>query len=543
MIGLIVCLLATLTTLQITAQKRLMETDLERRIGLMKEILVERGTTLAENLGGQAENDIAALNFSNLTEAVHDAVRDNRDLSYGIIMDAEHVAFIHTLQPDLTRERLTAAEDDFAAAQTKPVVNEYTGENIAYLEFIRPITVGIRRWGCLRLGFSLDALNQEIITSRGDIRTQIRGMILNSTITSIIFIMIGAGIVLYVSTRLSSPLIKLTESADELAGGNFAAAEHLEIHDRNEVGVLASAFIDMSKKLKDYSQNLEQKVEERTRELSEALDNLKTTQKQLVEAEKMASLGGLVAGIAHEINTPVGVGVTAASVLAGDAEDFRDLFRQQKMKKSDLEEFVETSIQSSQMILTNLERASELIQSFKQVAVDQSSEEIRTFQLREYINEIILSLGPKLKKTAHSVVIECETDIQLDSYPGVFSQIFTNLVLNALIHAFDPEAEPGTITIRATADDTDLHITFSDNGKGIEVANLSRIFDPFFTTRRGSGGSGLGLHIIYNLIVQKLGGTITCDSTVGVGTTFSIKVPLCGRSAGLGTVVADTTVT
>jgi PAS domain S-box-containing protein len=277
------------------------------------------------------------------------------------------------------------------------------------------------------------------------------------------------------------------------------------------------------KLLEDYSQTLEQEVSERTRELSQTLDNLKATQSQLVEAEKMAALGGLVAGVAHEINTPVGVGVTAASLLEDKTRLFYNTYQSGQMKRADLEKYLDTAGQSSQMILRNLQRAAELIQSFKQVAVDQSSETRREFVVKQYLDEILLSLRPHLKKTQHTIAINGDDSLTLDSYPGAFAQIVTNLVMNSLIHAYEPE-QGGQLTFAFKHHDNRFIFEYNDDGKGIPPENLAKIFDPFFTTKRGQGGSGLGLHIIYNLVTQKLGGTIRCESEVGRGTGFVIEM-------------------
>ncbi len=277
--------------------------------------------------------------------------------------------------------------------------------------------------------------------------------------------------------------------------------------------------------LAEYSRTLEREVAERTRELSQTLENLKNTQHQLVEAEKMAALGGLVAGVAHEINTPVGIGVTAASLLEDKTAAFRQTYQSGQMKRADLEKYLDTAGQSSGMILRNLNRAAELIQSFKQVAVDQSSEERRSFAVKAYLEEVLLSLRPKLKKTQHSIVINGDDSLTLDSYPGVFSQIVTNLVMNSLVHAYGPE-EAGQLTFYFKRANGRFSFEYSDDGRGIPKESLSKIFEPFYTTKRGQGGSGLGLHIIYNLVTQKLGGTIRCESEAGQGTRFVIEMPI-----------------
>ncbi|MBL1174962.1 ATP-binding protein [Pantanalinema sp. GBBB05] len=269
----------------------------------------------------------------------------------------------------------------------------------------------------------------------------------------------------------------------------------------------------------------EAQLQEKAQQLEQTLHNLKQAEAHLIQTEKMVALGGLVAGIAHEVNTPVGIGVTAASLLVEKTKAFSEVFHQGSMKRSDLEKFLDTALRSSTLTLANLNRAAELIQSFKQVAVDQSSEARRVFNLTTYLKEVLLQLSPKLKSANHVIQLHGEPDLTINSYPGVFSQIITNLLLNSLNHAYDL-GEQGLITISVQPQDEHLLLEYSDDGKGIAVEHLNRIFEPFFTTKRGQGGSGLGLHIVYNLVTQKLGGTIHCSSQPGVGAKFIIVLPI-----------------
>jgi signal transduction histidine kinase len=203
---------------------------------------------------------------------------------------------------------------------------------------------------------------------------------------------------------------------------------------------------------------------------------------------------------------------------------FCEIYTNGSIKRSELEKFLDTAIQTSNMILANLTRAADLIHSFKEVAVDQSSELKRTFQLKKYLEEILISLTAKLRTTKHKVEINGDETILLDSYPGVLSQIVTNLVMNSLIHAYDPD-DAGVMAFDFMLDGDRLIFEYTDNGKGITPENLSKIFEPFFTTKRAQGGTGLGLHIIYNLVNQKLKGTIECQSQPGKGTKFIIQFP------------------
>ena len=277
-------------------------------------------------------------------------------------------------------------------------------------------------------------------------------------------------------------------------------------------------------------QRQRQRQQQQSQELSQALEQLKATQAQLVESEKMAALGSLVAGVAHEINTPLSIGVTASSTLVEKTQEFSQIYHNGTMKRSQLIKFLETAEQSSSIILSNLNRAAELIQSFKQVAVDQSSESRRPFKLKEYLQETLTALRPKFTGTKHTAEIRGKESLIIDSYPGALSQIITNLVINSLIHAYSPE-DRGFIVIDFQpacafyGKEAEVILSYTDDGRGIPPETKEKIFDPFFTTKRGQGGSGLGLHLVYNLVSQKLQGTIACESQVGIGTRFTIKFP------------------
>ncbi len=263
----------------------------------------------------------------------------------------------------------------------------------------------------------------------------------------------------------------------------------------------------------------------RTQELSDALEHLKTTQAQLVESEKMASLGGLVAGVAHEINTPIGIGVTAASTLADRTIEAATAYDNRQLKGSALKAYFNIALSSSNLLLNNLNRAADLIQSFKQVAVDQSNLDKRSFAVKKYIQDTLISLKPHLKKTEHQITIHGDEQIEINSYPGAFSQIVTNLVMNSVRHAY-PKGETGNLRFEVKLDSEHLMVEYSDDGCGIPPENLDKIFEPFFTTARIQGGTGLGLHIVFNLVTQKLQGTINVQSEIGVGTTFILNFPL-----------------
>jgi len=261
-------------------------------------------------------------------------------------------------------------------------------------------------------------------------------------------------------------------------------------------------------------------------ELTETLAELKKTQKQLVESEKMASLGSLVTGVAHEINTPVGIIITAASNLADRQKAILEKFQTNKMKKSDLESFMDYTGKAGNLILSNSQRTGELVKSFKKVSVDQSTEEKRQFKIRNYIQDVLVSLEPKFKGKKIDVNIRCDEFLVWNSFPGIFAQIITNLVINSLVHAFK-KSDGGEIGFLISTSETRLNIEYYDTGEGMNSDTLQRIFDPFFTTNKQTG-TGLGMHIIYNLVTQKLLGNIVVESKPGDGAHFKMNFPFTG---------------
>ncbi|NOU64965.1 HAMP domain-containing protein [Paenibacillus sp. LMG 31461] len=308
------------------------------------------------------------------------------------------------------------------------------------------------------------------------------------------------------------PLSRLREAAVIVKQGGELPKLHFKASP--EIAEVSDAFNDMVSNL-----------DERYQELQQVLNTLQVTQDQLVHSEKMGALGNLVAGVSHEINTPIGIGVTAISYLDQKARQFQTLYEAGKMKKSDLEQFLSISHESIVMVQTNLERASSLVKSFKQISVDQSVEIKRTFLFKEYVEGIIASLKPALKKTHIKLDVYCDDQLKLYTYPGALSQIITNLVMNSLHHAYDADDDDGCLCIRVLDYPDHVMLAYSDDGKGMSEEVLDHIFDPFFTTSRGQGGTGLGMNIVYNLVKESLNGTIQCSSVRGQGSLFAITIP------------------
>jgi PAS domain S-box-containing protein len=256
-----------------------------------------------------------------------------------------------------------------------------------------------------------------------------------------------------------------------------------------------------------------------------ALRNLQETQNFLIEAEKLAALGRLVAGVAHEINNPVGTCLTVASSLELRTAAFAEEVAQGNIKRSHLNEFLETSREASSQMVANLNHAAALIQSFKQVATDRNYANQRTFDLGDLTEQIAVSLRPGLGKQNLILNVECQPNLTMNSYPGPYGQVLTNLFLNSVAHAF-PDGKGGIIDIKVRASGNDhVEVVFSDNGCGMSLGVRRQAFDPFFTTRRDHGGIGLGLHIVFSIVTNCLGGRLTLDSEPGAGTTIQLILP------------------
>ena len=284
--------------------------------------------------------------------------------------------------------------------------------------------------------------------------------------------------------------------------------------------------------IRQLNQDLEQKINDRTQALKTSNQDLLNTlstlhqyQNQIVETEKMASLGQMVAGVAHEVNTPIGLGVTASTLMQDKLAEIQKSFDDKKLTSNQLAKFLSDSAENLGIIYRNLERAANLIRSFKQVAVDQSNDNRRYFNMHQLLTEVLLSLRPNLKKTQHQVILNCDENLELESKPGPVSQILINLIMNSLIHAFE-HMDQGTITISVTLANSRCYLHYKDNGAGVPENIKKRIFDPFVTTKRGEGGSGLGMHLVYNLVTQALNGKIQLESSLGQGIDIQIDFPV-----------------
>tara|TARA_A200000159_G_scaffold19282_1_gene15786 strand:+ start:10073 stop:11764 length:1692 start_codon:yes stop_codon:yes gene_type:complete len=287
------------------------------------------------------------------------------------------------------------------------------------------------------------------------------------------------------------------------------------------------------RELQTLNSRLEEEVNQRTvalksanGELIQTLEKLHQFQRQIVENEKMASLGDMVAGVAHEVNTPIGLGITASTMMLDRLAVIDQQFRDKTLKASAMERFINESRENLNIIYRNLDRAAQLISSFKQVAVDQTSEEAREVNVKQLIEETLMSMRPRLKKVTHTINIDCPETLNVMCKAGPLNQILINLIMNSLIHAFET-VENGKIDVIARlTEEQKLKIIYKDNGSGIPASIKKRIFDPFVTTKRGQGGSGLGMHLVFNLVTQALNGNIKLESEEGNGVEFTLTFPV-----------------
>ena len=343
-------------------------------------------------------------------------------------------------------------------------------------------------------------------------------------VVAIIFLSLIVLMGVAITKSISTPLRELMAAMGAIVAGNYESRLR-GLKARDEVGDMARA-VEVFRENAIAKRRAEEDLRASKEHAEQALTELRNTQESLIEAEKLAALGGLVAGVAHEVNNPVGISMTVASTLARRCESFSSELEQGQMRRSRLVEFIEGNREAANQLVANLQRAGELIQSFKQVAVDRSHADRRQFDLRHSTEQILASLRPGLKKSHIELVTEIPPGIIMDSYPGHYGQVLTNLFLNAVKHGFDGVPE-GTIHIEARSVGVgQVEINFYDDGRGMTEEVQRRAFDPFFTTRRSEGGTGLGLHIVYNLVTRRLGGRIMLSSAPWRGTTFRITLPL-----------------
>jgi signal transduction histidine kinase len=342
-------------------------------------------------------------------------------------------------------------------------------------------------------------------------------------LVAVAFLVLISGIGVAIASSISTPLRELEAAMHAIASGDYDRRVH-GLAARDEIGEMARA-VEVFRENAIARRRAEEELRASKERAEHALSELRDAQKSLIEAEKLAALGGLVAGVAHEVNNPIGISLTVASSLARRCESFAAEFAAGPLRRSRLMEFLDGNREAAEQLVANLQRAGDLVQSFKQVAVDRSHEQRRPFDLRESTEQIAASLRPGLKRARVQLTTQVPGGLVLDSDPGAYGQVLTNLVLNAATHGF-ADGRCGTIQIEARPlEPAQVEIAIVDNGAGMTDEVQRRAFEPFFTTRRHKGGTGLGLHIVYSLITRRLGGRITVTSAPERGTTARIVLP------------------
>lgn len=440
------------------------------------------------------------------TEAL---ARRDPDLATAIVEDSKHLsATVDRLpiSPLIQTEMIDALEAWRARFSTAIVGLRTQNDMLAEMDRTAAVMVANAR-----------TLNDVFATEA----TRIGGVLLTILVLgATIGLLLGSGAAFVVARSITRPLQTLQQDMVALAGNPLAGPIHISQR-RDELGDMARAANFFVTEIGRREQALRQAKEQ----ADHALAELQRTQDELIQSEKLASLGQLVAGVAHEINTPVGIALTTATTLSEEVQHFGEIAAGGQVPRSRFVHFVERMREGSQLLFANLTRAADLVQSFKQVAADQVSSERRTFDMATWTRELLTSLRPVLRKSGHEVNVDCEADLLVDTYPGALAQVLTNLFMNAIVHAYPP-GETGRLTLRISESSPGtMRMVFSDDGKGIAADALAKVFDPFFTTARNRGSTGLGLHIAYNLVANVLHGRIEVASIPGEGTRFTITMP------------------
>ncbi len=523
MMGLIVGLLIIITIVQTLSQNRILEHELENRITLMRENLFVRGKTLSDHLARLTENGIASFNLSNVTEVINKSVSEDNDLNYIILTDYDSKAYVHTLKPELEQEILMNEEDWFAINQPNAVINEYKKNNKYFMEFIVPIDFSMEPWGVLRLGFSLDELHNEIKRSRADILNQIKNTIVRSILTSVIFIFIGIAIVFMISTRYSKPLINLTGLARKLSKGDFSATEDIKITSADEIGVLGSAFIEMSrnikeshKKLEEHSRSLEQKVEDRTLRLRKALEELQEQDK--VKTEFLST-------VSHELRTPLSLVLGFAKIIGKKLDE--SVFPNIKINDEKMQKVSKQVKDNISIIVSEGKRLTGLIDDLLDISKIEAGEvewKMEKACITDIVEQALTVTINLLVEKNLKLIKDIENDLpKIVCDKDRLIQVVINLISNAV--KFTKE---GSITCTVRKVDSKAMISIIDTGRGIKKDDQEKIFKKFKqvgdTLTDKPKGTGLGL-IICKQIVEHHGGKIWVESELGKGSSFSFTIP------------------
>jgi two-component system sensor histidine kinase/response regulator len=524
MVGLIVVLVVFLSARHILSETDILERALERRVALQKEVLVARGRALAETITRQAENDIAAFNFSNLAEMLNQRVREgggsDGSLKYAILMDTGRTAFVHTLKPSLQQERLDGEADLRAAAQTNVVMTGVGAGPDETLEFTLPLRSGVQPWGTLRLGFSLAVLNREILLTRAEMESHRRSAVLQSVLNGSGGILLGWLVVLWLSNRLTKPIMQLTAVARDLATGNFSAAPAMRPHVSDEVDVLANTIVSMAGDLRktyeylgEYNRDLAKKVDERTQQLARM--TLAAEDARLLAESASSAKSSFLARMSHELRTPLTSIIGFSELLLADAEA--------EGRPEAVEDL--TRIMASARHLLNL--INEVLDLSK-IEARKMDLHLERFQVVDLVEEVASALKPLAAKMGNQLVVEADDGLGEAFADQVkVRQSLINLLSNA-----NKFTSAGRVTLRVHRERTGggdrLVFAIMDTGIGMSPEQIGRLFQAFEQADRSTsqkfGGTGLGL-VISRRFCELMGGSVHVTSRLGKGSTFTMVIP------------------
>ncbi|WP_179079006.1 ATP-binding protein [Shewanella sp. UCD-KL12] len=488
-------------------------------------------TLAANGVSWVLANDIVGI------EEIIASQSDFPGLTYAIFLDMNNRVIGFT-----NREKVGQYLDDpISLTLLEPsVVSKVLVDNQSFIDVASPIMFKEQQIGWARVGIDRKEItnNLKLVTRNGLLYT------LLAILVGVIFAyLMGRGLTQAIRTLVEStnqvergkPDVEfILERSDELGKLSQYLDKTVKTLAKNEVSlkqnqrILESQVKDRTFKLEQANLELteySQKVKDEKDKLDQAYHQLKALQQQLIESEKLSALGSLVAGIAHEVNTPLGVGYTGISSLQEQLDILHKHIVDETLTAEDITEFLEYSNEVVSLISKNMQRATQLIKSFKQIAVVQTSEAHYDFSLKEIVADCVLSLNNTLKQKAIKIDIDIDEQLSIDSEPGPFAQVISNFVMNSVIHGFEG-LNTGEIKIHASLTDSELIIDYTDDGKGMSSENVKKVYEPFFTTKMGSGGSGLGMHVVYNIITQRFKGKIHCKSTLGEGVSYHIIIPI-----------------
>ena len=523
MLGLIIGLLIMLSYIHVSTQKKNLTRELNTLTTLMREKLIERGKMLSDSLARQTENSIASFNLSNIAEIITKSVNEDEELSYAILMDFSRKAYIHTLQQELQQEELVDEASYFAASQKKATINEYEKNGKAFLEFVVQIDAGTNPWGVLRLGFSLDPLNQEISNMKKGLLKESGRIVDLAILTSILFIFVGGIIVYIISSRLSKPLISLTESVRELSSENFSLSEEIVVQSEDEVGILSSAFIEMSERLKwsykeleDYSRTLEEKVGERTLELRAANTKLQEQDKARTD---------FLSTVSHEIRTPLALVLGFVRIINMKLE--KVIFPLVNVDVEKTNKAVSQIKKNIDIVKLEGDRLTELINDILDISKMDAGKvdwQMKNLSVAKIIERALEVTNSFLEMYKLKIVEDIESELpEVVGDNDKLTQVVINLISNAVKFT-----EEGTIICRARKINNEVTISVIDNGIGIAEADQEKIFEKFgqvsTTNKDKPKGTGLGLAICKE-IVEHHGGRIWVESEWGKGSSFTFTLP------------------